>query len=80
MAKYTENEEKVLQQFGCMVRILRKEHGLSQEGLANLVGLHRTYIGDIERGRRNVSLLNICKIAEALEIPVATLFDAFIVE
>lgn len=45
---------------------MRLKLGLSQEGLAELAGLHWTYIGGIERGERNVSLMNIVKIAKAL--------------
>jgi len=59
--------------FGLQVRYFRKLKGLSQEGLAAEVGLHRTYIGSIERGERNVSLNNVEKIATALEVPIATL-------
>jgi len=55
-------------QFGQKVRELRKQNNLSQEGLARKAGLHRTYISDIERGNRNVSLGNIKKIAEALNV------------
>lgn len=48
--------------------------GLSQERLAELAGMHRTYVGGIERGERNVALLNIIKLARALKIPIAELF------
>jgi len=51
-----------LKLFGEAIRNKRLEQGLSQEKLAELCGLHRTYIGGIERGERNVSLLNILKI------------------
>jgi transcriptional regulator with XRE-family HTH domain len=61
--------------FGENVRRSRTEQGLSQEGLAEKVGLHRTYIGSIERGERNVSLDNIVAIAQALKIPFADLFE-----
>ena len=53
-------------QLGQAVRKRRKALGLSQEGLAEKAELHWTYIGGIERGERNVSLLNIVKIAHAL--------------
>lgn len=59
--------------FAGNIKRLRKERGLSQEGLAFESGLHRTYISGIERGIRNVSLDNIGVIAEALHVPPATL-------
>ena len=59
--------------FGEAVRKFRREKGISQEALADLAGIHRTYIGDVERGVRNLSLLNIVRIAQALEIPVSKL-------
>ena len=52
---------------------VRCERGYSQENLAEIVDLHRTYISGIERGTRNVSLRNIEKIARALELPVIDL-------
>jgi transcriptional regulator with XRE-family HTH domain len=54
--------------FGEEVRILRRKLGLSQEALAEVCELHRTYIGSVERGERNVSLRNIAKIARALDV------------
>ncbi len=54
--------------FGKAVRDRRHELGYSQEGLADTAELHRTYIGSVERGERNVSLENIVRIASALEI------------
>jgi DNA-binding XRE family transcriptional regulator len=50
------------------VRRLRVKLGVSQEKFAEMVGLHRTYVGGIERGERNVSLLNIVEIARALKV------------
>jgi transcriptional regulator with XRE-family HTH domain len=69
-------QNKTIQQkFGNRVRKLRKNKGWSQEEFADECGLHRTYIGAIERGERNVSLNNIHAIARALNIPVKELFD-----
>jgi CheY-like chemotaxis protein len=61
--------------FGKAVKRQRSELGISQEELADRAGLHRTYISDIERGARNVSLESIRKLAQALELSVATLFS-----
>ncbi|MBD1907184.1 helix-turn-helix transcriptional regulator [Trichocoleus sp. FACHB-90] len=57
-----------LEKFGEQVRQLRKALGLSQEDLAELTDLHRTYIGGIERGERNVALINIVRLAKALNV------------
>ena len=65
----------IQQEFGIRVRKLRKDTGWSQEKFADECGLHRTYIGAIERGERNVSLNNIHAIAKALKISVKHLFD-----
>ena len=59
--------------FGRAVRKLRLANGLSQERLAELAGIHRTYVGDVERGVRNVSLVNMSKIALALDVPLSLL-------
>ncbi len=64
--------------FGKNVRLHRKKREISQEKLAELADLHRTYIGAIERGDRNVSLRNVQKIAFALDVPVIVLFDGMI--
>ncbi len=60
--------------FGKRIRELRQIRGISQEALADMAGLHRTYIGGIERGERNVSLKNIEAIANALSVSMAELF------
>jgi transcriptional regulator with XRE-family HTH domain len=52
--------------FGQVVRRLRESKGLSQERLAELAGVHRTYLGDVERGIRNIALVNMTRIARAL--------------
>ncbi|MHC4104747.1 MAG: helix-turn-helix domain-containing protein [Planctomycetota bacterium] len=59
---------------GFNIRRIREERGFSQETLAALAGLHRAYIGQIERGEKNVGLKNLVKIAKALEIDVKDLF------
>jgi transcriptional regulator with XRE-family HTH domain len=69
-------EAQIQKQFGERVRELRKQQGLSQEALALACDLDRTYIGGVERGERNISLLNIYKIAEALRVNVGELFNA----
>lgn len=61
--------------FGERVRELRKEQGYSQEAFADECELHRTYIGAIERGERNVAIDNIAKMAKALKISIAELFS-----
>jgi len=68
------NMADIKTKFGAKVRKLRLARGLSQEAFADICGLHRTYIGAIERGERNVSLENIEKIAKALGISIAALF------
>lgn len=59
--------------FGERVRQMRQEHGLSQEALAERCELHWTYIGQVERGQRNLSLHNIIKIADGLEVDAGEL-------
>jgi transcriptional regulator with XRE-family HTH domain len=61
-------------QFGKAVRRHRKKRGWSQEKLAEFAGLHWTYIGRIERGKQNISLANVGKIARALKVSVEKLF------
>ena len=67
------NDEFILS-FGIRIRTLRKARGLSQEARADLAGLDRSYVGGIERGERNVSLVNIKKLSDALGISVEELF------
>ena len=68
-----DSKQKILIKFGERVREIRKEKGLSQEELAYKADLHRTYIGMIERAEKNITLINIEKIANALEVEIANL-------
>jgi transcriptional regulator with XRE-family HTH domain len=69
--------DEILRLFGERLRELRTERNLSQERLAELAGLDRNYIGQIERAERNVALVNIVRIAKALEIDAGELFTPF---
>jgi len=60
--------------FGKVLRERRRKLGVSQEAFADLCGLDRTYVGGIERGGRNVALINIEKLARALKISLSELF------
>jgi transcriptional regulator with XRE-family HTH domain len=65
----------ILRQFGNRVRELRQKRSWSQEELAHRCQLDRSYIGGVERGERNVSLVNVHKIAKALGVRIRSLFD-----
>ena len=69
------NNVSVTEKFGQRIRTLREGRGLSQEQLAELSGLDRTYISGIERGIRNVALRNIVALAQALDVSLSELFD-----
>lgn len=68
-------DPKQLRAFGVRVRVLREQTGLSQEALADRAGLHRTYVGSVERGERNISLANIHRLADALGVAAAELLS-----
>lgn len=72
MTDYNKVDTEILIAFGLRMRAYRQNKNISQEKLAEQTDLHRTYIGSAERGERNVSLINICKIARALDIPVSS--------
>lgn len=68
-------KSEILIKFGERVRELRKIKDFSQEELADKANLHRTYIGMIERAEKNITLINIQKIADALEVELKEFFD-----
>ncbi len=72
---YSESDKKQLEAFGLAVKRHREDKGLSQMELSFRADLDRTYIGSLERGHRNVSLLNLLKIADALEVHISTLLE-----
>lgn len=61
--------------FGQRIQALRKERGLSQEKFALLIGMDRTYYASVESGKRNISICNIQKIANGLELSLGELFQ-----
>jgi len=67
------SSENILGVFGRNVRKIRKERQISQEKLAELSGVHRTYVGMIERAEKNITLCNMEKIAEALSVEIKDL-------
>jgi transcriptional regulator with XRE-family HTH domain len=64
----------IRERFGLAVKIRREELSLTQEDLAGRAGMHRTYLSDIERGSRNVALINIERLAAGLSMPMSELF------
>jgi transcriptional regulator with XRE-family HTH domain len=68
------HQEDFLKWFGLRLRSIRQSKSLSQEDLAGLAGIDRTYVGGVERGERNLSLLNIKRLSDALGIKVSDLF------
>jgi transcriptional regulator with XRE-family HTH domain len=71
----TANNENIQKKFGNRLRQIRQNLGLSQEELAHLCNLDRSYVGGVERGERNISLVNIHKIADALNISPREFFN-----
>lgn len=63
-----QEREIILKRLGLEVRIARVKWGISQEELADMAGLHRTYIGMVERAERNISVINLIQIAKALHM------------
>lgn len=69
------SDGSVRQRFGQRIRALREARGWSQEHLAGEASIHVTYLSGVERGKRNVSIDNIARIAQALRVPIAALFE-----
>lgn len=70
-----DSKKNIKKNFGVRLRKVRTAKGLSQDTLALTCGLDRTYIGGVERGERNISLINICKIADALGVLPSKFWD-----
>lgn len=70
-----EEREILLKQLGLSIKLERVRKGLSQEELAELSGLHRTYIGMVERAERNISVINLMLIAKALNVSPNSLLN-----
>jgi len=68
-------KNNINEEVGFNIRRIREEKDLSQEELAQLAGLHRAYIGQIERGEKNIGLKNLDKIAKALNVSIKVLLD-----
>jgi len=69
------NKIELLKGIGKRIRTLRKEQGLTQSKLAEMSGLHRTYLTDLERGARNMSVGSLARVAMSLGISIQTLFE-----
>jgi len=72
--------DNILDRIGLNITLLREERGFTQEKLAELSGLHRAYIGQIERGEKNLGLRNLEKIAKALNVNIRVLVDTSYVD
>ena len=68
-------DDDIIERIGLNITIIRERRGLTQEKLAELAGLHRAYIGQIERGEKNIGLRNLEKIAKALDVDIRVLVD-----
>lgn len=69
------HEQDIIKRIGLNITIIREKQGLTQEKLAELAGLHRAYIGHIERGEKNIGLKNLQKIASGLNVSIKDLLD-----
>lgn len=75
MNKYNDSEQKLLIALGLRLKKYRLQNNFSQEELAEKSSLHRTYIGSIERGERNISIINLYQLSSALEISISLLLE-----
>ena len=66
---------KILQNFGKQMKAIRKDKGLTQEQLAEKIGIHPTYVGKIENGKSNLSLLMLFKISRAVDVRLSEIFE-----
>jgi transcriptional regulator with XRE-family HTH domain len=76
MAPVPRSSHPILDSLGVTIRLLRQQRGLSQEALAHLAEIDRSYMSGIERGRRNISLLNMARIAAALRVALPELLTS----
>jgi len=74
------SKDDILERIGLNITMIREKRGLTQEELGALAGLHRAYIGQIERGEKNIGLRNLQKIAKALKVSVRVLVDTLNVD
>lgn len=72
------SDDDLLRDFGTRLRTARTAVGLSQEELAHQAGLHRTYVSSVERGERNIALLNIVTLATVLEVDAGTFLSGMV--
>lgn len=75
MSNYTSKDIEILIALGLRIKEIRLNKNMSQEELSGRTELHRTYIGSVERGERNISIINLTKIAIALSVNVSTIVE-----
>jgi transcriptional regulator with XRE-family HTH domain len=73
----SDDDSALLRRFGAQLRRLREQSGQSQDTLANGCGLHRTYVGAVERGERNPTVLSLKRYADGLGVSIADLVEGF---
>jgi transcriptional regulator with XRE-family HTH domain len=71
----SESQERVLRALALVIRERRQFLGLSQDQFGHRAGLHRTYVGGVERGERNITMISLCKIAGALQLEAHDLLE-----